>query len=308
MGNQNHSYYKVKYINCKVCGADDFKLLGIRGNLEYFGASTLKNERPHMITNVVRCKKCDFVYTNPYIITDEAIHFYNNPDTYFSSVSGNEEKLFKRTLSLLEKFSKKGRLLDIGSGKGEFLNLARDSGWEVYGIEMSEQLATYSENKYNLKIEKRPIEEIGYPDRFFNAVTLNMVLEHLEAPNNIIKEAYRILSDEGVILIEVPNMNSFLLKAIKLFFLIKGKAWSPFLSPLHKPYHSYGYSNSTLKFLLNSHNLKVIKIINGNLSNRGIEEKSSAPPLLRIVGLIITAVGAIFGMGDVTTIIAKKKK
>lgn len=304
----DNSFYRVKYISCRVCGAEDFKILGIRGNLEYLGAKPLEDGTPHMITNVVRCKRCNFVYTNPYIILKERDNFYNNTAAYKPSSCGKEEILFKSTLSIIEKFSKRGRLLDIGSGKGEFLNLATASGWEGYGVEVSGSLAGYSENKYNLKIEKRALEEIKYPDGYFDVVVLNMVLEHLEEPNSVIKEVHRILNDKGVVLIEVPNMDSLLLKMIGLFYLVKGKNWSPHLSPLHKPYHSFGYSNSTLRFLLEKHNFFIVKTINASLIKRGIEERKTILPLLKTAALAITAIGAIFGMGDVSTIIARKKR
>lgn len=303
-----NSFYRVKYISCRVCGADDFKILGIRGNLEYLGVKPLEDGKPHMITNVVRCKRCNFVYTNPYIITEDADNFYNDPDKYRPSLCAKEGELFKSTLSLLERFSKGGRLLEIGSGKGEFLNLARNSGWEVYGVEVSRSLAGYSENKYNLKIEKRSLGEAGYPDGYFDAVILNMVLEHIEEPNSIMKEIYRILNDRGVILIEVPNMGSLLLRTISLFYSVRGKNWSPYLSPLHKPYHSFGYSNSTLRFLLEKHNLFIVKTINASLLNRGIEERETVSPLFRTAALAVTAVGSIFGMGDVSTVIARKTR
>jgi cyclopropane fatty-acyl-phospholipid synthase-like methyltransferase len=38
----------------------------------------------------------------------------------------------------------KGRLLDIGSGRGELLKSARDSGWECVGIEPSSTFAEYA--------------------------------------------------------------------------------------------------------------------------------------------------------------------
>ncbi len=303
-----NSFYKVKYISCRVCGADDFKLLGIRGNLEYLGAKPLEDGTPHMITNVVRCNRCNFVYTNPYIITDERDNFYNDVEDYKPSSCGKGEGLFKNTLSILEKFSKGGRLLDIGSGKGEFLNLARESGWEVYGVEVSCSLRGYSENKYSLKIERRALGEARYPDGYFDAVVLNMVLEHLEEPNNVMKEVYRILNDRGVVLIEVPNMDSLLLRLISLFYMLKRKNWSPYLSPLHKPYHSFGYSNSTLRFLLEKHNLFIVKTINTSLLERGIEERETVSPLLRTAALAVTAIGAIFGMADVSIVIARKNR
>lgn len=304
---QNNSIYRVKYINCKVCGSDGFKLLGVRGNLEYLGAQPLEEGIPHMITNVVKCRNCGFVYTNPHIISDIGTCFYNNPDCYLASCYGKEEKLFKETLSLLEGFSKKGRLLDVGAGKGEFLNLAKESGWEAYGVEISGELASCARQKFNLNIETKPIEEAKYPGGYFDAVTLNMALEHIDEPNDAIKEISRVLNENGVLFIEVPNMDSLLLKIISLYFTMTGKSWSPLLSPMHKPFHSYGYSVSTLKFLLNKHSFRVVKVANGNLFGRGIEEKPDVKALFKIGASLAMTIGGILGMGDVIKIIAMKR-
>ncbi|NQT46241.1 MAG: class I SAM-dependent methyltransferase [Candidatus Omnitrophica bacterium] len=300
--------YEVSYIKCKVCGKDDFKFLGLRGNLEYLGAPALEPGKPHMITNVVRCKRCGFVYTNPYVVSEEGKDFYSDPDQYRSSCSAKEEEMFKETLSLINRIATKGKLLDIGCGKGEFLALAKESGWEACGVETSGGLADYSRKRYDLKIENVPLEKVKYPDKHFDIITLNMVLEHIDEPNDLIKEVYRISKEDGAVIIEVPNTNSLLLKAIRIFFLIRGKNWSPLLSPLHKPYHTYGYSNHTLRFLLNSHNFKIVKVINGSLFNRGLGKRPEVNGLLRMGGLFTTFLGATIGMGDVITVIAKKRR
>lgn len=306
--NQDKAIYRVKYIKCKICDSDDFRLLGIRGNVEYIGAHILKDGETHMITNIVKCNICHFVYTNPYIIYDEGTYFYNDTDKYDASCNGKQDKLFKKTISLIEEFTKRGRVLDIGAGKGEFLALAKKSGWDVYGVEMSEKFADYAKNRYNLNIEKKSLSQIGYPGKYFDVVTLNMVLEHIEEPNGIMKEIHRILKDDGIVIIEIPNMNSLMLKAVRLYFLMKGKPWSPLLSPLHKPYHSYGYYKFTLKFLLNRHNLRIVKAMTLSLSSRGVDAKSSVYTILKAGRDIMATVGNCIGMGDIMTVIAKKMK
>ena len=300
--------YEANCIACKVCGADDFKFLGIRGNLEYLGAPALEPGKPHITTNVVRCKICGFIYTNPYLLSEEGKDFYRDPDQYRSSCSAKEEEMFKETLSLINRIAAKGRLLDIGCGKGEFLALAKESGWEACGVETSGELADYSQRRYGLKIENVPLEDAGYPDRHFDIITLNMVLEHIDEPNDLIKEVYRISKEDGAVIIEVPNMNSLLLKAIRIFFLIRGKNWSPLLSPLHKPYHAYGYSKHTLSFLLKRHNFEISKVINGSLFNRGLGKRPQVNSLFRLGGLFTAFLGAAVGMGDVITVIAKKSR
>jgi len=210
----------VKYIHCKVGGSDSPKFLGLRGNLEYSGALPLKQDQEHMVTNVVRCNKCGFVYTNPLILLDSQKGGYTNAEGYRPSADNIEpEELFNFTMNLIERYNTDGKtLLDVGCGKGEFLNVAEKKGWQVYGIEPSRNLANYAIEKYNLGVKSTSLEDAGFPDSFFDVVTLNMVLEHLDEPKSTLIEINRVLKNNGFLFIEAPNMDSLMLKLAALYF------------------------------------------------------------------------------------------
>src|SRR3989338_8063991 len=125
--------YTVTYISCRVCGLDRPKLLGIRGNLEYSGAASLEAGEPHMVTNVVQCRNCGFIYTNPLILLapGDAPQRYHDAQEYLPYANDPSRELKERLATLERLAKKKVRLLDIGAGKGEFLAIARQRGWEV---------------------------------------------------------------------------------------------------------------------------------------------------------------------------------
>ena len=132
--------YLVKYIKCKICGSDEPRFLGVRGNLEFYGAAPLKEGKPHMVTNVVKCNNCGFVYTNPKILLseEESKNFYSQVDEYVPSA--DLKNLFRSLIELIEKYKQKG--IQIGSlvesknkqyGNsfnlaGEFLNIIYPDG------------------------------------------------------------------------------------------------------------------------------------------------------------------------------------
>jgi len=299
--------YNLQYIKCKVCGNNESKYLGIRGNLEYSGASKLDPDQEHIVTKVVRCARCGFVYVNPLILLDSQ-KGYNKPDEYSPSADNVDPiALFNVTMNLLEKYANYGKtLLDVGCGKGEFLTIAKDRGWKVFGIEPSKNLADYAVQKYKLDIKTTSIEKAGFNSSFFDAVTLNMVLEHIDEPNSVLREVNRVLKDKGILLIEVPNTDSLMLKLATAYFRLKRKNWSPLLSPLHHPFHSYGYNMSSLKWLLKNTGFEIKKFIITDVSLRGIRISPLTNNLEKELCIITSRIANFLGMGDVLTVVAAK--
>lgn len=301
--------YSVEYINCRICGSDNAKLLGIRGNQEYQGAQALINNREHIVTNVVKCRQCGFIYTNPRIAlpSESGLNFYNDSSEYLSSVSHDPLRLFDRTLDLIEKFTTHtGRLLDIGAGKGEFLAAAKKRGWEVFGIEPSQNFVKYAKDKYGIDIQWSCPEEANLSESFFDVVTLNMVLEHVENPHNLFMIVNKILKEDGLLYIEVPNMNSGLLKIINLCYRFKGKDWSPFLSPLHPPYHCYGYQKSSLSQLCSLNNFRVKKFFIQGIGLRGFRFRDSDNKFKQYILSLLAGVMSWLKQGDILIAFALK--
>ncbi len=296
--------YTVEYLDCRICGADDYKFLGIRGNMEYTGSGKIQGSEGHMVTNVVKCKKCGFVYTNPLIKTE--LKGYNDPSAYLSSSSVEPEILFTETLKLIDRYSKKGRLLDVGCGKGEFLKVAKNRGWDSYGLEPSKNFARVSAEKCGLEIRPVLLKDAKYPDSFFDVVTLNMVLEHVDNPRDILSEIRRILKKGGLLFIEVPNMDSLMLKAATLYLKLMGKEWSPLLSPLHYPFHAYGYNAMSLRRLLQTEGFKIRKISVTGSDLRGFRSDSGGTRFEKLARGIVAKIAGMAGRGDILLAIGER--
>ena len=141
----------------------------------------------------------------------------------------------KSKLSLLSSFQKKkGTLLDIGAGTGDFLKAAQNKGWVVRGVEVNEQARTLSERK------GIPLEENldNFIDQQFDVVTLWHVLEHLPDLHNSISKMERLVKEGGTLIIAVPNFNSFDAKYY-------GAYWAAYDVPRHL-WHFSKKSMSTL--------------------------------------------------------------
>jgi SAM-dependent methyltransferase len=96
-----------------------------------------------------------------------------------------------------------GKILEIGSGRGDFIN-------EFYSLKM-ECFAIDRENDEHLKreiiFEKTDLENepIPYSDDFFDVVYHKSVLEHFYSPHKIMQESIRVLKPGGKLVFLVPD-------------------------------------------------------------------------------------------------------
>jgi SAM-dependent methyltransferase len=127
--------------------------------------------------------------------------------------------VFHRAANLLKHYRSNGRLLDVGSGFGFFLAEMKHRGWEAVGVEISEKAMNYARNILGLTIHPGPMEKADFPDNHFDAVTGFYVMEHLPHPMAFLRECYRILKPEGLLLLRYPHTTP--IKNLLQFFGIK---------------------------------------------------------------------------------------
>lgn len=172
--------------------------------------------------NIFKCNHCEYIFDNPRPTFDEITNFYSREEKYDSWLK--EEKgrdvLWQRRLRIVKKFKNTGTLLDIGTGTGQFLYFARND-FEVEGTEISESAIKIAKEKYDLNLKKGQVEDIDFGDRRFDVITLFHVLEHVPDPSRLIEKCYNLLSEQGILIIAIPNeINSFIKRPIKRLFLI----------------------------------------------------------------------------------------
>jgi len=196
---------------------------------------------------IVKCSQCNFTFTNPIPLESEIGKYYESEE-YISHSNSNKGLVnsiyqsvrnytLKRKLSLIKTLSSKKSLLDIGSGTGEFLNVCKTNGYHVQGIEPSKTGRDQAKENFNLNIE----EESYIPkikDNSIDIITMWHVLEHVYNLNERIGEIVRILKSDGVLIVAVPNLDSYDAKKYK-------EHWAAYDVPRHL-YHFNPKSITTL--------------------------------------------------------------
>jgi 2-polyprenyl-3-methyl-5-hydroxy-6-metoxy-1,4-benzoquinol methylase len=99
-----------------------------------------------------------------------------------------------------------GKLLDVGCGSGEFLARMSRLGWDAHGVEPDLNSADVAERLPGITVHRCTLEDAGFPNDHFNAITLNHVIEHLESPERTLREITRVLKPGGMVIITTPNI------------------------------------------------------------------------------------------------------
>lgn len=203
-----------------------------------------------------KCDHCGLVFTVPRPAPDVIGNYYKS-DEYYSHQQNSKgfiPRIYEKvkTINLKNKVSlatcdmPKGRLLDIGCGVGDFLLHVKKIGWEVMGIEPSEQAANLAQSRLGFPPLK-PSDYEKMPDHSFDVITMWHVLEHVDDLKSQTYELKRLLRPGGRLVIALPNYQSFDCQ----YYKDKWAAWDV-------PRHLNHFSMDCLQGILNTIDLKRI--------------------------------------------------
>ncbi|MFO1248314.1 MAG: class I SAM-dependent methyltransferase [Alphaproteobacteria bacterium] len=168
--------------------------------------------------DVIDCRACGFRHIDPLFSDEELKKFYDGefyekerPD-YFARAEADKAWWMLRYhhyFELLEAHAPKPgqarRLLDIGSGPGYFLEAGRDRGWDVLGFEPSRIAAEYTAGRGIAVVNDFFSAGKAKGRGLFDAVSMNLVLEHLRDPIALVEEAKAMLAPGGLLFVSSPN-------------------------------------------------------------------------------------------------------
>ncbi len=99
---------------------------------------------------------------------------------------------------------KNKKVLELGCGRGEFLNEFNLFGLDAYGVDMSDYCKKFFPS---LKFKKVDLEkeQLPFDDNFFDVIYSKSIIEHFYYPDKIFEEAYRVLKPGGIIITLTPE-------------------------------------------------------------------------------------------------------
>lgn len=195
--------------------------------------------------------------THPQPSTENLGGYYESDD-YISHTDGKrslfeklyhtvKQKALRDKIALVGRFAgSKGKLLDIGAGTGDFLAVAKENGWDITGVEPSEKAKGIATKKGVTFADSTQ----SLPDHSFDAITMWHVLEHVPDVEAQITELKRLLKPEGVIIVAVPNFQSY-----------DAKHYGPFWAAYDVPRHLWHFSKTAIKKLFGAGGMDVVSIL-----------------------------------------------
>jgi SAM-dependent methyltransferase len=158
----------------------------------------------------------------------------------------NELRLVATIKPLLRRLQPGAFILEVGSGSGQLAAYLKKKGFNVEVTDISQDILDEIKGFHGITGYCGGLEDIPF-SHDYGAIIFNNVLEHLPDPANTIRAAERLLTPEGLIFVEVPNIASFQSK-------IFGKAWYH----LDIPRHLFHFSPSSLQKIADQASLKRI--------------------------------------------------
>ena len=174
-----------------------------------------------------RCDHCRLVTTEP-IPSDRLLKQYYDRDYWQAGgtkTSTAFDILFRLRMAPIVSDIQRhtaydSKILDWGCGDGSFLRLLRTFGLHCFGID------AYIKDLNDPQVSPTTIEKADFPAEYFDIITCFHVLEHLADPLGSARHALRLLKTGGLIIVEVPNLDS-------IGFQIFKRRWQPLEIPTH---------------------------------------------------------------------------
>ncbi len=138
--------------------------------------------------------------------------FYEREEVINFAEVKRSELCYKLIIDLIAKNAvggNKGKILDIGCGTGRFIAKFKEV-YEVFGVDVSRMaIQRTSEAGINVHRIDVSIEKLPYAKRTFDVIHMGDVVEHLVNPDFAIKEARRVLKQDGSLVLSTPNLASW---------------------------------------------------------------------------------------------------
>jgi 2-polyprenyl-3-methyl-5-hydroxy-6-metoxy-1,4-benzoquinol methylase len=217
---------------CEVCNRAEFRHLFTKDKHDFF-----------------RCRSCGLIRINPQP-TDEVLggiygsKYYNawGMQTDAEGVQELKKGTFRKHVLNQIELKKGARVLDCGAAFGALMEVAKETGWEPYGIELAAEAAAEIGRRFGLdRIFSGPFEEAKFPgigEGEFDGIFMCDFIEHVRDPSAVIKKAASLLGPGGSLVITTPDGGSASCRFM-------GAGW-----PHYKVEHLYFFNRRNIAMLL----------------------------------------------------------
>jgi 2-polyprenyl-3-methyl-5-hydroxy-6-metoxy-1,4-benzoquinol methylase len=187
---------------CNLCDSTSFDVLSNRG-------------RDGKYLRTVICKGCGLVWSDPFPIDPTQYYQKDYRILYKGTYSPKIKHIYRAAHVALDRYQRlktyladKQKVLEIGSGGGEFAYLLAQKGFQVAAIEPNEGYGNYSKDQYGIDVQIGFTQNLDFPAQSFDFITMSHVLEHVDDPTQVLKKLNGWLKTDAILALEVPNVEA----------------------------------------------------------------------------------------------------
>ncbi len=212
--NENIIIPRIKYDVCPLCESTNIP--------KFLEAKCLPQHEIAKISPIIiwhQCQDCQHVFTQGYF-NDQAFEILLGRTQTHQQVGfefPKQRPVSARIVEHVIRHVKDGRWLDVGFGNASLIFTAEEYGYQPIGIDLRPNsvkiIKELGYEAYHCSIEQLPSSES------FSVISMADVLEHMPFPKIGLGSAHKLLQPKGILFLSMPNMESFVWRAMHFQFL-----------------------------------------------------------------------------------------
>ena len=229
-----------------------------------------------------QCTKCGLVFMDE--IPEDIARYYSGGYQPIPASLGELRALAhdeKYRLEPILRYKCSGKLLELGPWIGMFSSNAKDAGFDVTVVDMSADCVNFLENVLKVRAfqSDEPAVTIANLDERFDVVVMWHCIEHFPRPWEVIQQIARVLQPGGVLLVALPNVESYECSVLK-------SRWTH----IDAPRHLHFYPLTSLTSLCQENGLRCLEATTSDHLSRVLRRSS-----WRAVGKSLAPWSSFFG-------------
>ena len=177
----------------------------------------------------VRCSACRTVYASPRSSRAERfawLHETFGLGPYSLELADNRKEVLSAEAALIKKEKCAGKLLDIGCSTGMMFEYFSGSDWQLFGTEISPSAGDHASKTYNAQVHAGLLETAGFPDNYFDVVTMIDVFYYIDDPLAELLRIERLIRPDGLLAIEIPGQSYMISRSRGPLCLLMNGKWT----------------------------------------------------------------------------------
>jgi 2-polyprenyl-3-methyl-5-hydroxy-6-metoxy-1,4-benzoquinol methylase len=223
-------------------GCDPRPSLLLRGPDRFHGRTELYT--------LLRCPNCSLVWIDsPPPPAEMGRHYGPDYDRSISSTGEATLERWRGRCATIAKYQQGGRILDLGCSSGSFLSAMPRDRWQLFGIEMSQEVAERARARCGATVFVGDVLDATFPPNYFDAITCIHVFEHVYKPKEVLSKVAEWLKPGGIFYTLMPNIDSAAFRFFKSYWYA-----------LELPRHLFHFSPRSLAHVAGSVGMKTLSL------------------------------------------------